>query len=302
MADESHLRIGELSRRAGVSPELLRAWERRYALLKPIRSPGGLRLYSLDDLERVRLMASHIAEGVAAREAAALAARADLAAAPPSRPIPDPGAASAAFDPAAALDRLRAAVESFDEPAAQTLIDELLSTATVETVLAEAILPFLRDVGARWERGELSVAQEHFATHVLRGRLLALARGWGGGIGARALLACAPGELHDFGLIAFGLALRARGWRIDFLGGDTPIDSIRRAVYAVNPALVVVSATQPELLAPVVAELAALAAGRTVAIGGAGATAEPPAGVLALPGDPMAEAALLAGSGLRERS
>jgi methanogenic corrinoid protein MtbC1 len=290
MAGESHLRIGELSRRAGVSPELLRAWERRYDVLRPTRSPGGLRLYSLDDLERVRLMAGHIADGVAAREAAALAASAEVgeAAAPPDATARYAG--SAAFDPAGALERLRAAVESFDEPAAQTVIDELLSAATMDTVLAEAILPFLQEVGERWERGELSVAQEHFATHVLRGRLLALGRGWGGGGGPRALLACAPGERHDFGLIAFGLALRARGWRIDFLGADTPIESVLRAVDAVDPALVAVSATTPELLQPVLPELAALARDRTVAIAGAGATGDPPDGVLALPGDPVAEA------------
>jgi methanogenic corrinoid protein MtbC1 len=291
MAGESHLRIGELSRRAGVSPELLRAWERRYEVLRPTRSPGGLRLYSLDDLERVRLMAGHIADGVAAREAAALAARAELGEAAAAAPEPTGRyAASAAFDPAGALERLRAAVESFDEPAAQTVIDELLSAATMDTVLAEAILPFLQEVGERWERGELSVAQEHFATHVLRGRLLALARGWGGGGGPRALLACAPGERHDFGLIAFGLALRARGWRIDFLGADTPVESVLRAVDAVDPALVAVSATTPEVLQPVLPELAALARDRTVAVAGAGATGEPPGGVLALPGDPVAEA------------
>ena len=67
------LRIGELSKRSGVSPELLRAWERRYGLLEPTRSAGGLRLYSLDDLERVRLMQGHLAGGLAAAEAAALA-------------------------------------------------------------------------------------------------------------------------------------------------------------------------------------------------------------------------------------
>src|SRR5690349_25147677 len=68
------LRIGELSRRSGVSPELLRAWERRYGLLQPTRSAGGLRLYSADDLARVEAMQRHLAEGYAAAEAAALAA------------------------------------------------------------------------------------------------------------------------------------------------------------------------------------------------------------------------------------
>ena len=70
MAD-TKLRIGELSKRSGVSPELLRAWERRYGLLEPVRTSGGLRLYSLDDLERVRLMQQHLAAGLAAAEAAA---------------------------------------------------------------------------------------------------------------------------------------------------------------------------------------------------------------------------------------
>ena len=73
MSGPSQLRIGELSRRSGVSPELLRAWERRYGLLDPIRSPGGLRLYSLADLERVRVMQQQLADGLAAAEAAAAA-------------------------------------------------------------------------------------------------------------------------------------------------------------------------------------------------------------------------------------
>ena len=69
-ADEAILRIGELSKRSGVSPELLRAWEQPYGLIKPTRWPGGLRLYSTADLERVRLMRQHLANGLAAAQAA----------------------------------------------------------------------------------------------------------------------------------------------------------------------------------------------------------------------------------------
>ena len=290
MAGESHLRIGELSRRTGVSPELLRAWERRYDLLHPTRSDGGLRLYSLEDLERVRLMSRHIADGVAAREAAGLAARAEVGAQATSvAAAPERGAA---FDPGRALTQLARAVEAFDEPAAQAIIDELLAAATIDAVLSEVLLPFLRDVGDRWQLGELSVAQEHFASNVLRGRLLGLGRGWGAGSGRRALLACPSGERHDLGLIAFGLALRARGWRIDFLGSDTPTESIVRAVHTLDPALLVVSATAADLLEPVLDDLAALASARTVAVAGAGARElEAPEGVIALPGDPVGEAA-----------
>jgi MerR family transcriptional regulator, light-induced transcriptional regulator len=290
MAEESHLRIGELSRRTGVSPELLRAWERRYDLLRPTRSPGGLRLYSVEDLERVRLMSRHIADGVSAREAAGLAARAPLGA--QSASVAAGAERAAAFDARRALTQLARAVESFDEPATQATIDELLSAATIDAVLSEVVVPFLHDVGDRWQRGELSVEQEHFASNVLRGRLLGLGRGWGAGSGPRALLACPPGERHDLGLIAFGLALRARGWRIDFLGSDTPAESIVRAARTLDPALVVVSATAADLLRPVLRELAALAPGRLVATAGAGARElEPPEGVTALAGDPVGEAA-----------
>ena len=78
MAEPSVFRIGELSRRSGVSPELLRAWERRYGLLDPTRSKGGLRLYSPDDLERVQTMQRYLNDGMAAAEAATLVSRAGL--------------------------------------------------------------------------------------------------------------------------------------------------------------------------------------------------------------------------------
>jgi MerR family transcriptional regulator, light-induced transcriptional regulator len=107
-------------------------------------------------------------------------------------------------------------------------------------------MPYLRDLGDRWERGEVSVAQEHFASQVLRGRLLGLARGWDRGSGPRALLACMPREQHDLGLIVFGLGLRDRGWRITFLGPDTPLDTLADAAATLQPAAVVVAATTPE--------------------------------------------------------
>jgi DNA-binding transcriptional MerR regulator len=285
--DDSRLRIGELSRRSGVSPELLRAWERRYDLLEPTRSPGGLRLYSLEDLERVRLMSRHIADGLAAREAAALAARAPLEV---TREAP-----TAAFDAAAVRAELARAMDAFDEPAAQAAIDGLLAATTLDTVLSEVLVPYLRELGARWAAGEVSVAQEHFASNLLRGRLLGLARGWGRGGGRRALLACPSGERHDLGLIVFGLALRARGWRVDFLGADTPTDSIVGAVESLAPALVVVSATSPELLAPVVPALRRLAGRTQVALAGAGARELDGDALLTLTGDPVMEADRVAG-------
>lgn len=280
------LRIGELSRRAGVSPELLRAWERRYGLLRPTRTPGGMRLYSPEDLERVQTMQQHLAEGLAAAQAAALA----LAS-------PRPEADAPPLAPDVARLQLAHALESFDEPPAQAVLDRLLSVATVEVVLTEVILPYLRELGERWERGEISVAQEHFASNVIRGRLLGLARGWGRGVGPTGLLACLPGEQHDLGLIAFGLALRSHGWRVAYLGADTPVDTLERAAAAVEPAFVVVSATSDERIAPVASQLKRLARRYRVGLGGSAAAGEEASrlGVLDLRGDPIAEAERIAG-------
>jgi MerR family transcriptional regulator, light-induced transcriptional regulator len=279
VTDDTPLRIGELSRRSGVSPELLRAWERRYGLLRPQRSAGGLRLYSSGDLERVRAMRRHMTQGLAAREAAALAGQ--VTAAPALRRAEVP-----AFHAGQARAKLGDALEAFDEPRAQGFFDELLSLATVDTLLSDVVMPYLHELGDRWERGELSVAQEHFAANVLRGRLLGLARGWGRGTGPRALLACPAGERHDLGLIAFGLALRERGWGIEFLGSDTPVKSIEEAARRTDPSVVVLSAVRPEPLE----QISTLVARRRVAIGGAGATNASVDGVERLTGDPVTEA------------
>jgi DNA-binding transcriptional MerR regulator len=281
MAESNVFRIGELSRRSGVSPELLRAWERRYGLLDPMRSKGGLRLYSPADLERVRSMQRYLESGMAAAEAATLALREK-----PAQPESPRG------DPSVARADLAEALAAFDETRAHAILDDLLAAATVDTVLSDVLLPFLEELGGRWERGEASIAEEHFASSVLRGRMLGLARGWGRGLGPVALLACLPGEQHDFGAMAFGLALRARGWRIAYLGADTPLETIEHAAIRIDPALIVLSAASGERLQPIAGQLTALSRRWRVAVGGKAALADDLAGfdLLRLPGDPVEEA------------
>jgi MerR family transcriptional regulator, light-induced transcriptional regulator len=285
MPEAGLLRIGELSRRAGVSPELLRAWERRYGLLRPTRTPGGLRLYSSEDLRRVHEMQRHLADGLAAAQAAALASRA---------PIEPENAPLAASDVRA---ELADALHGLDEPAAQAILDRLFAVGTVEAALSEVILPYLSELGARWEREDVSVAQEHFASNVLRGRLLGLARGWGRGVGPVAILACLPGEQHELGLIAFGLALRSHGWRIAYFGSNTPLETIEGAAEHLEPRLVALCAVTSEPIQASLPHLRDLARRYRVALGGAGA-ADVDAdelGVLILPGDAVAEAERVTG-------
>jgi MerR family transcriptional regulator, light-induced transcriptional regulator len=286
-----HVRIGELSRRVGVSAELLRAWERRYGLLSPERSSGGFRLYGRDDEERVRLMQRHLEAGVSAAEAARLAVAGEG--------VSRDGAPETSTAPAHALERLRGSLEGFHELEAHAVLDELLAHFMLDTILRDVLLPYLHELGDRWTRGEISVAQEHYASALLRGRLLGLARGWGRGSGPRVLLACAPGEQHDLGLIAFGLAVRARGWRVTFLGQDTPVADVTETAKALRPELVVVSATSRRRLASIADELRSLAEVAPLAVAGAGADAAiaERAGAQLLEGDPVSAAeALCSGS------
>ena len=190
-------------------------------------------------------------------------------------------------------DDLAGALDRFDEPRAQEILDRLLAVATVDTLLSEVVLPYLHELGERWLRGDASVAQEHFASSVVRGRLLGLARGWGLGLGPTAVLACLPGEQHDLGLIAFGLALRSRGWRIVYLGSDSPIETVEEVSRQLDPSLVVLTAVSSERVEPVVTQLRALAGRHRLALAGAAAgnAALEGSGALALSGDPVAEAA-----------
>jgi DNA-binding transcriptional MerR regulator len=273
------LRIGELSRRVGVSAHVLRAWERRYGVLRPARSQGGYRLYSEDDEHRVRVMQAHLARGLSTAEAAQAALH--TASGPP-----------APQDLSAAAEALAEALDGFDEAAAETILDLLLTGFTPETVLRDVMLPFLHGVGERWSRGEISVAQEHFASNVLRARLAALSRGWGRGHGPRALLACAPGEQHDIPLLTFGVVLHRNGWRVSYLGASTPMPDLISAAEAAPPRLTVVSATDPALLAGLEPELLRLAGIAPLALGGRGATGAVARAATArlLDGDPVTEA------------
>jgi DNA-binding transcriptional MerR regulator len=257
-----HLRIGELSRRVGVSAELLRAWERRYGLLSPTRTVGGFRLYGEDDERRVRRMLRNLDSGLSAAEGARLALV--------ERDEALPGETGDAPALGAVGEELRRALDHFDEAGAHAALDRLLSAFTLDTVLRDAVLPYLHELGERWQRGEASIGQEHFASVLLRGRLLGLARGWGSGGTRLALLACLPGEQHDLGLICFGLALRAQGWRITFLGPDTPLATIGETARLLQPALVVVAATTAVRAAGARDGLAEVARFAPLALAGAG--------------------------------
>src|SRR3954454_12106737 len=292
MEDRSpQYRIGQLATRTGVEAARLRKWESRYGLLEPVRSRGGFRLYSLEDEQRVRLMMRHLERGYAAAEAASLAIEGIVS--------PSPARLGAQL-PEGVVQRSSAllweAAYEFDEGAAERALDDLFRAFTIDAVLRDAVLPFLRDLGRAWADGQASVGQEHFASRLIEARLMSLTRGWGSGGGPRALLACPPGERHTLGLLAFGIALSRHGWRITYLGDDTPVESIELAASATEPAIVVVAAADARWFEASEEGLGGLAGRERLAVAGAGASQSLAArlGAERIEADPVSAAAELA--------
>lgn len=285
---DGFLRIGEVSRRTGVSPELLRAWERRYGLVAPSRSEGGFRLYSLEDESRIRRMLELIEGGISASQAARLASDVRVEA-----PSAEPQTAA----PLARelTDTLSISILGFDQVGAEAALDRSFAALPEEAVIQRVILPILREIGDGWANGDISVEQEHFASNVIRARLLALGRGWGSNGGRLAVLACLPGELHELGLICLAIALRNRGWGITYLGADTPLASLSSAAKAIRPEVVVVFGNQLDSFGDSAEELRQIAATGRLAIAGHDAdeqlAASLPATLLHL--DPIASASVL---------
>jgi DNA-binding transcriptional MerR regulator len=276
---ERYLRIGEVSQRTGAAPALLRAWERRYGLLRPGRSEGGFRLYGDDDVERVRRTQQLIAEGVSVAEAARLVLSGGGEA---------PEVAARQLSPAPLVE----ALVRMDDVGANAVLDRQLASFSTETVLRDALVPALHEIGVRWEDGEITVGQEHFASTLIRARLLALARGWGQGSGASVVLACPPGELHDLPLVMLGLALRARGRRVTFLGADTPLASVEDAVMRVGADAAVLGGVMPGVLDGRDEELRRIAGRCTLVLAGPAATAAlaTAVGAVHVDGDPVSSA------------
>jgi methanogenic corrinoid protein MtbC1 len=233
-------------------------------------------------------MQAHLAAGLSAAEAARAALSEERAGAPQGENIGwgvGSSVADTAQDLAERLDRL-------DEPGAQAALDRLFAGFTTETVLRDTVLPYLHDLGDRWERGQASIADEHFASNLLRGRLAGLARGWGQGHGPCAVLACPPGEQHDLGLLMFGIVLHRCGWRVEYLGAGTPIAELARTARQARANIIVLAAAIENHFDGLTDDLARLARQVPLALAGAGATQvlADQAGARLLTGDPVTEA------------
>ena len=216
-------RITTVSRLTGIPRNTLLAWERRYGLVEPGRSENGYRDYSEADVDYLRRIKQLIDSGHKISEAISLLADAARE-----------GRLNAGSKAAADLGRMTHdlvdALVSMERPRAEGVLRRA-DMYSFEQRVRDLFLPSLREVGDRWRAGEVSIAQEHFATAFLRERLLAVLVGLGFGPvhAPRVVCACVAGERHDGGLLGLAARLAIRGHRVVWLGSDLPAEEVVRA-------------------------------------------------------------------------
>lgn len=250
------MRIGELAARTGVSTETLRAWERRYGLLRPGRTEGGHRMYGDEDVARVRAVVALVNAGARVSEAVER-----LAASSPTTPVP----AAVIADATAALWQ---AIDTFDERAADAVLSTATVTLGIPVLLDSVLVPTLRRLGAEWRQSPRNIAREHFASTFVRShlvRLLATADT----AGPPCLAFCPEGEQHDIGLLMAAVTLAAAGRPQIVLGAHTPPASIDLLLHEMRPSVVLVAAATRRSVTRFLATWRPHAGGVAVA-GGAG--------------------------------
>ncbi|RKH33621.1 MerR family transcriptional regulator [Corallococcus praedator] len=242
MAERTY-RIHIAAELSGVRVELIRAWERRYGVLVPERTPAGYRVYTDRDVAVLKRLKALTDEGVAISEAAKLLpqlmAELDVAS-PPRRE--ERGPVDGGTQPGAWRAAVMAAAEAYDQPCVSRILDQVLSALPPLRAFEEVLVPVQREVGERWHAGTLSVAQEHLVTQVVRERLVSLLHGAPEGGRKHAVLACFPEEEHELGLLGAALRLRYAGVRVTLLGQRVPTADLGVLVARARPDVVGLSA------------------------------------------------------------
>lgn len=239
------------ARQSGVSPDLIRAWERRYGAIAPARAAGRVRSYAPAEIARlVRLRraveAGHRIGSLAHRTDAELDALVLRAAPAPA--------------PTGQLERLLEQVVRLDHVAAGHELSQAALLLPLPRLVTELLLPLIRITGARWHAGELGIAHEHLVTMLIRGLLETLLRSRPQATGRPVLVTTLSGERHELGALIAALMLAGQGRNTCYLGPDLPVPEIGRAATTMQAAGVVISVIQELEPAATRSQLAELAA------------------------------------------
>ncbi len=255
--------IRVVSERTGLSPDVLRAWEKRYGAVAPPRREGaGQRLYSDADVERLRLLRRVTHAGRSIGQVAALGddALAALAREDDAQRAATPAAANGTEGSAAGyLERALAATRALDGATLETVLRRALVLLGADAFIDEVAGPFLRRVGDEWAARAVGVAHEHLSSAVLR-RVLGIVTDAGSAAAAAhtVVVATPAGQVHELGALLAAAAAASAGWRVVYLGADLPAPEIAATAADTGAGVVALSVVLPRDAAATAAELRAL--------------------------------------------
>ena len=271
--------IAVVADRTGLSQDVLRVWERRYGVVQPLRGPGGQRLYTNADIERLQLLQQ------ATRAGRSISLVAKLPTAELSRLVAEDAAARDRQSRDAqgtneASDLVLVALtlaRSLDAAALDSELRRAVSRLGTTTFIEMLAAPLLRRVGDEWHAGRLTPAQEHLVSTTVHDIVVEVMRSFANQNGAPKLLVTTPaGDRHVIGAALVGAAAAVDGWNVLYLGADLPAEEIARAARTAAVRAVAVSVVYVEQRTSVLAELRALRASLPssvpLIVGGGGAS------------------------------
>ncbi len=239
-------------RRTGLTPDLLRAWERRYGVVAPRRSEGGQRLYSDGDIERLALLHRATSLGRNIGQIASLdpVALSQLIREDEALPLVPPAQAPAgpAFTPGATefLQGALRAVELFDTGRLEAVLRQAALTLPVAALTDQVVAPLLLEVGSRWHQGLMRPAQEHLASAAARRILSWVASQAPVTPDAPGIVVTTPaGQVHEIGALLAATTAATAGWRVTYLGADLPAEDIAASVRQTRSVLLALSIVFP---------------------------------------------------------
>jgi len=248
MSGQGKYKMGTIARMTGLSPALLRAWERRHGLLDPERTEGGHRLYTEDDLIVLRQVKRLLDEGRSIGEVAVLGRQELLARSGASlRPDRPGGAPTTAGGPAELLEAIVEAAVDIDHTRLERSLDAAFALVSPEYVVSQVLEPAARRIGELWVEGRCSVAGEHMASSAFILRLQKLLENTNrilGDASPQVVTACFPDELHEVGALVVAYLLTLNGLQVVHLGAALPFEDLERAIDVLHPSGVYLSVTR----------------------------------------------------------
>jgi MerR family transcriptional regulator, light-induced transcriptional regulator len=235
-SSEGKYNIKAISNMLGIQAGTLRAWERRYKMIAPVRNESGHRLYTDEHLKILRWLISKVNQGFTISQAISLMENSGVevdAVEPHSRDILDELG-----------DKLLTAILDFNGSQAHELINQAFNLFTIDKTVIDLIGPILIKVGDLWEEGRITTAHEHFASSFLRSKIEGLSNSFPhSSFLPKAVAVCGPGERHELGLLMFTMFLRRKGFEVIFLGTSVAEHDIEAVLDQVNPKFLFLSCT-----------------------------------------------------------